>query len=697
METRSRMWASRGIRILVALVAAAVIPACGNSDAGGGGGLTFTSRGGSGLAGTLGNGGIGGSFEIYAYSGNDVKVLTSGTVNAVVALPAVTVPYLGTNVADITTNTTWNVGGELAASSTTVTSGGTVTGVRVRPGVTLTIQPNYDDVGGDTFRDTVRVAFANGVLVEGTILIDFQDLAAPGDGLSNNCSRFYISGENLVISGTGRILVKGKDVVGGVGGNGGLFDDSGVTGTVINAGVLSTAGGNGDTGGNGGGLYFGYGSNYGAYNNGTLTSSGGTGSNGNGGNAGTLYFHADDGYGPCANNGSLLAVGGDGATGGGNGGYTDLYSYYGLLASSGLISTAGGSATVAANNGNGGTGGDLYIYSYGEVRFSGSLVTAGGNGAGTTGDGGSGGYIKIYGDEDYDWGYGEYTTFGMYIGCSINTNGGNGEYGGDAGLTYIYRYDEGVVRPGQEPVLLVGYATIDLSGGDGSVNGGNAGGSNYLFAGEDNDETSTYHIGSLIVSSNIIAVGGKGGTGTGGNGGYVDLETEVYAYTTQNSTYGVTTSGVIDTSGGSGDTTGGNAGGIYVYGRFLASNTGSLLANGGAGNTGNGGSAQDVEIYSSLKATSTGTLSANGGASTAANGSGGSNIYVAGLSTTVGGALSANGGNAGLAGGNGGYIEIVSQENPTVYSGSASVLGGTGTPAGIKGDFWLDGIHVSGP
>jgi hypothetical protein len=396
----------------------------------------------------------------------------------------------------------------------------------------------------------------------------------------------------------------------------------------------------------------------------------------------------------------LFRSGGNGTDGGGSGGQMDCRTTYGAFVSSGTFMTAGGSATIAANNGNGGYGGQIYIYAYGEVRMTGSLNTAGGNGVGT-GDGGSGGYLYVYGDYDYDYGYGEYTTFGMYIGCNINTNGGNGEYGGSAGWTYFYRYDEGYCRPGKEPVYLVGYATIDLSGGDGGIDGGDAStSSNRIRAYYDYDETNTNYAGNLFVASNIIARGGKGGTGYGGDGAYVDLETENSAYTTQGSDYGLYNSGTIDTSGGDG-VYGGGAGGVYLYGRYNTVNSGALLANGGSGTTGYGGGGDGIYIDGSLNVVNTGALSSNGGSSVDDYGGDGYGIYIYGLNVTAGGSYSANGGNggtgAGDTGGDGAYITINSQESSTVWSGAFSNVGGTGTIAGTDGEFWLDGVLVAGP
>jgi hypothetical protein len=289
----------------------------------------------------------------------------------------------------------------------------------------------------------------------------------------------------------------------------------------------------------------------------------------------------------------------------------------------------------------------------------------------------------------------------MYIGASFDLSGGDGEYGGSGGDFYVYRYSEGYARPGKEPVYLVGYSTIDLSGGDGDVNGGYSE-YVYIWAGYDYDETSTYYNGSVEITSDIVGNGGRGYTGTGGDTGYTDIETDSDAYTTQNSDYGVTISGNLTRNGGRGSTGGGTPDWIYVYGRYKAYVTGAITSNGGDTETGTAGTGGYVEVYSSLSVKCTGGITANGGSASDAAGDGGDAyaIYVAGLYVNLGGDISSNGGAGGSGsgtGGDGGYVEVISQENATVYSASVSVTAGSGFTDGTDGDFWLDGIHVAGP
>jgi hypothetical protein len=335
--------------------------------AGGGGvavsGRTLNLKGG---AGATGLGGSAGSLYVYNNRGTDLQVLTSGTVNSNLSVPIYT-PYLGTNVLDVTVNTTLEVGTGLSAGSTTVTNGsGTVTGIRVRPGVTLTIKPNFDTNNADIdanpatgTREEVRISLSDGIYVEGTIKIDVRDATTAGDGAGVNTADLRIvSSGAIVVAPTGKIDLSGADNAGGTGRNGGTWQNS-YPDAFYNAGTVTTKGGNGQTGGNGGGLriYTNYGA---AVNTGTIVADGGAGSAGNGGNGGTIYFYANY-YGYLCNHGLISSQGGNGSADGGNGGFIDLVAISGAFFGTGTIQNAGGNSTLS---GSGGDGGNIYAYIY---------------------------------------------------------------------------------------------------------------------------------------------------------------------------------------------------------------------------------------------------------------------------------------------------------------------------------------------
>lgn len=689
------------LRLGVLVVAAAIVPACGGGSGGGGAsggisvsGLSLNLKGGNG---TTGSGGDAGSLYVYNYRGTDLRILKSGTVNSGISVP-IYVPYLGTNVLDVTANTTLSVGSGLTAGSTTVTnSSGTVTGIRVRPGVTLTIKPNYDTNNGDGdnnvatgTREEVRIALSDGIYVEGTIKIDRRDNAAAGDGLGPNTADLRISDSGaIVVTASGKIDLSGADNASGTGANGGTWRPS-YPDALYNAGTITTKGGNGQTGGNGGSLYI-Y-TDYGAaVNTGTLVADGGNGTSGNGGNGGELYLYSYY-YSYLCNHGIISSQGGDGSADGGDGGYIDFYTNYGAFFGTGTIRNAGGDST---SNGSGGDGGDMNIYIYGQIRLTGTLDAHGGNGAGS-GDGGDAGYIDLYGDYNYSYQYGEYYAGGIWLGAHVNSSGGNGVNGGDGYELYISQYSTGASVVGQEPVVLVGYANIEAQGGSGATDGGD-GGYFYAEVDDDYDEDGTYHAGSVENQASFNGRGGNGSSGSGGSAGYFEMYTPYYVYVPYN--YGARNSGNVDLSGGNG-TTGGSAGYFEIYGKYYATNTGNVTQIGGNGTSGAGG--WDNSFFLNCDGGTTlnsGTLVSRGGGSTSGTARDGGSYYISGSRVVNTGSISANGASSTSgAGGYGGYIELYSQDYPTQTSLSLlSVNPGSGTGSPTEGEIWIDGVQVVGP
>jgi hypothetical protein len=334
--------------------------------------------------------------------------------------------------------------------------------------------------------------------------------------------------------------------------------------------------------------------------------------------------------------GNLLQIGPKGlvttksSTAGIDGSYIYLYSA-GVAINQGTIDTSGNSATVAATDGSNGGGVDFEADTY--LYNTGSILARGG--ASTSGNGGKGRHIHLYA-----------------YGADLNSSG-----------------------------------TIDNSGGNGALAGGNGGYNIKLYGGADYyDGNYNYGgVGNLIVGGSVLSNGGNGGTGNGGSGGYIDCESyggKLWSnptvrlnggsstaaigggggdYNLYGAPYsegengaesnGIKLSGSINLSGGNGATRGGNGGYLYfendldyyregeAYGLLpspAAAIVGisSLTMNGGTGDTGgNGGfySIFNFPYYSeNMDAFVFGGLmlnqvpvSATGGAGTTTGGAGG--------------------------------------------------------------------------
>lgn len=698
-------------KLALTVAAAAVIPACsdGGGSSGGGGagisGLKILAKGGTG---TNGDGGNAGVVDIYNYTGGDLKVLTSGSVNTSVNVPSA-VPYLGMNPRTLFAIPTITVQ-PLPLGNTNATILGDdgvnpATGIWVKPGFTVTLSPNYDTSGdGTPATGTFERCYLNvqyGIYVEGTVLLGRQDSVAQGDGLSLNAAQLYLQTcDNIVVAASGTIDSSGSDNAAGAGGAGGYLYAP-VYGTVVNRGVITSKGGNGTTSGGSGGNINIYSTSYGIYNTGTVNASGGNATAGNGGDGGA-YIYWDSDYGMSYNSGSMLSVGGNGTTGGGDGGYIELYSdAVGACVNSGTINTSGGNATVS---GNGGNSSQIYIYAYsGTFRVSGTLTAKGGNAPAS----GTGGTYNDYWAVDIENAYSDYISDnyvigGGAVGANIDVAGGDGGTGGDGAHVYISADQSYYANPGKDTLYVVGYNEINTSGGNGSVNGG-AGDYIEIYSSYAEDDDG-YWMGSTYNEVPLIARGGNGTTGTGGaGGGWIDVYEDTYDYpSVVNGTVTwdrtVTNTASVDVRGGDGATGGGTGGQIWFYAYRKLVNSGSMNAVGGNTTSGTGGAGGEVELWSDDELVNNASINANAGSSTLGGGGDGDYIELYARMTTTSGTLSCNGGNGATTAGDGGYIEIgFGTELPSSVSGSLTVDPGTGAVAGTLGDIWIDGIHTVGP
>lgn len=687
-------------RLTLLVLAAFLIPACGNDDddpitpAAVAAALRIICSGGAGTY-----GGYGGTFRIENRNGTDTKILRTGTVNATVT-PNVVKPYLGDNPLTVEADTTLtpDLGGYLTGDDGL----NPATGLWVKSGAVLTLEPQIDeDLNPATF-ERVYLYFDEAAYLEGTIRVGRKT------GLNDGANLFFESSlENFVITSSGLIDTRGTDFTAGTDGGNGGYVYAAIYGTTINAGRIDTTGGNGDNGGTGGAITLNS-INYGVYNSGTLLSSGGRGLNGTGGTAGLIQLRTYT-YGPVANSGQITARGGDGEDGGGTGG--NLYmstSYDGAVTSSGPIGLGGGSALT---DGYGGNAGNLDIDANGSIRISGAITGTGGAAAGTDRTGGQGGFIDLYQTNNWDGSLGG----GVFVGAELNLAGGTGDYGGAGGSINVMADENGNIDPTEDHVFFVGYSQILTNGGAGTQAGGDSSeGSSSVRNYPNYDTNDTYYLGSIVIEPDWDLTGGSGAAGSGGSGQdlslyvgqdfwgeFTALEDKGEAsippssYPPYNQIILVT--GYIRADGGDGGLVAGAGGGISAYCVFDIDFGGALTCT--------GGDAQDVpgwggyiDFYAEDDLFVRAGINASAGSNNNAAFSRGTdyaNLY--GRHVTVqGGLLLRGSSNAAGTGGGGGSAEIRSTENSSTLSGTVSAKGGTGTPAGADGSLRIDGVLVDG-
>jgi hypothetical protein len=479
------------------------------------------------------------------------------------------------------------------------------------------------------------------------------------------------------------------------------------------------------------------------------------------------------------NKGTLTSTGGHGPVGGGEGGTVMLLSGLGpgdyqVAVSAGTIDVSGGSSYymdeqevdnmdlpyyMDVDGDEIGHAGEIYIL--GNIyRVAGDLIARGGSSGLESPDdpdeglGQPGGNIVIgpsylIAPKPLAAPGGPTNPVGdSAVGANIDVGGGDGARGGWAGNVYI-ETDLDMGDPCAE-LYLVGYSLIDVSGGDGIDGDGGPAGEIFILneSGEPVDGEEL-HDGLLVNEADLVARGGIGYSdyfsGDGGNGGPVtlvnvsnfsnvallnsgaidtrggdgfdeggnDSSGSRRIYVTLYSDGDLTNSGDINTSGGYGyDDEGGRARRIYVTCEGRLENSGNLAANGGDSMYGNGGDAdiprpsgRRIRLVSYSDAVvNTGDVSADGGASEDDDGGDAGEILIQGATVSSSGMISARGGdgydNDGSGyGGDGGFIEILSFMPPSdVDADDLSVDGGAAEDPGDGelGNIWIDGIHVVG-
>lgn len=729
-------------RGIVILSAVAVLAGCSGDGGGGGSAVSdgtanvISAKGGAGVASSPASpstvtGGSGGYFGIWTYDGNRVVIKKSGSVDT----------SFDTSYADqVVSSNSFNFGSVpmdvmqdltvkvyLNGDDTSVPpSAGefhlhvndstlyrrnnaadgdeVVTGIHVYPGVTLTFALNYTTMINDGLDLALIQSIPDDIWNEGTITTMNVESGANEegsvtripDGTSLDQGNLEVRSSGVWLN-EGRITTKGGSIVSAAtttnGGRGGSFyawSDI----VVINKGTIITSGGDGANGGAAGSVDLQ--SYYGTWNSGPITARGGIGYSDEGGAGNYLYLYAQEFTGTVYNTAELDASGGNGATSGGNAGNFWLQSDNGDVVNSGRLKVNGGSAT---DEGNGGQAADsAYFGAYGgNIRNSGVIEMAGGNGKGDGSQGGAGGYLDVFTSTASDP-YDGYTipAGSIKFSGSILANAGSGEAGGDNSGSWIAFFHDS--SPAVGDIELVGYGSIDVSGGDGRDDGGSGGGVE-IYGGYGQQ----YAMFTFKNEADILAAGGEGGTGSGGSGGYAFVDAYDPGDGNPTEQFMVDNLGAVSTSGGKGVTSGGDAGYLYFYASQGIRNAGRLSAMGGAASSptvGAGGQGNYVDLWALSHIMNSGAIDSSGGNGALTGGHASwSELYSEYGAVQNSGNMTANGGNAnatltGSVGGDAADIYLYSSNSggpyETTNTGTLQAIGGTGqSSTGNDGNIYI--------
>jgi hypothetical protein len=603
---------------------------------------------------------------LYRWAGNTNELYTAVGDDTTADLAASGTPYMWMG------NNTMRT-----ADGDDTTADPQVTGISIAKGATLTLGNNYTTYANLNLKNdlvnhgTLTTADASvtsrgGLSLYPSTLLNDGTIDTSGSGTVANGGNLYVWADYSVIN-SGAISSNGADNAAGNGGNAGNIDLE---------------------------------SSYYAENTGALNASGGNGTAGNGGSASSVYLYSE--YGAVFNSGDIDTTGGTGDVGG-DGGYVEIYNYYsGDLRNSGDINTSGGTGST----GDGGSAGDIDFYGYGGKIASSGNITAMGGGAAADSNAGSGGDVYLYNSNGYaSWGNGTTPQEGVDVSGNIDLSGGNSSGTGNGGVGGSFEIEVDNYASGSEytvadqAINLLGYSSIDSTGGDGQFPG--VGGNTYLYAdyGWD-DALYTYGITGPVTNGADIDV--SAGTYTGSvatgavyaDGGSVYFETSYY-YGGINPDTKVTNSGNITSNGSGGMNATSNsylaAGGIWMWGYNGVTNSGTMTLNGGndtatdGGTAGRGGNSGWVELYAELgPVMNSAAITANGGDGEYQAGYGSNWTAFYGPSVRNTGSITGIGGDADstLANyypGYGGWVWMMGTEGPSSVSNSGTITLTPGT------------------
>lgn len=725
----------RYIKILLLIAASLTLFACGNNSSGSStttvivGTNTINLQGGKAFVNVANRGGNGGGISIDSFS--DVKINSNGKVTTTFAVPTAA-PVLGDHPGTAFTGTKKVklsgtdpiVAGdlfvnpdELGLYEQTASGPIQVTGLTVPAGATLILPANF---AGDN-RAAIKLDYS--MEIDGTLTV-----------VGTGTSLYIETGDSdgipalLKVSSSGKVLTEGTGSIY-------LFS----WGMLINQGAIDSSGSAGQTAGFVELESFGF-----LYNTGTVTARGGSNGGGTGGNGNSIGMMTFNGS--LFTNGGLDNSGGDGSTGGGDGGQMILSSGGGVPLSGldidasvgrtlvgGTLTSNGGNAT---NSGNGGSGANFYAINpaipipsngivlesnqSGQLLVSARINSKGGAASGAANNtGGNGGDLVLF------QGFGQIidndvATEGIKFGATVNLSGGTAGLdetsssanliGGHGG---IIRISNGFAPNAYPPILkntktsglpiveLVGYVSINLSGGDAGYGGD--GGTCLVFTHSPKISDLVYPAPGINSSVPITAKGGDGNLAhdaalnyRGGRGGTVVWAVGGIPGNPDNAFQDkislLDNKGAINVSGGDGDF-GGDGMGLAFYG-YALKNTGAISARGGKGTTQGGNGAAVLELLATNTMSNTAAIATTGG-SGVTGGNGGNNVYLVAKVLTNSGAISANGGSGSTLAGSGGLIDLESHNKSTKNSGSLNVA--KGGPSGQNGRIIIDLVERNVP
>lgn len=578
-----------------------------------------------------------------------------------------------------------------------------ITGISIASDAVLTLDPNGDS--------TVYLYLDNDIQNDGEITV-IEDAAATD--VTN--IRLYLN--NYI--GSGNIDLSGKVV----GQNGG---DLRITGNLIkNSGTIDTSGADGDdTEDAGRSGYIRLYSSTLSENTGSLLAKGGssTGNQADSGSSVRIQSSRDS-----VNTGTIDTSAGSGVNGFSSysAGNVDI-SAPNLVLNTGDITADGSDAILNAGGTNGGEGGEggyieLYLGAEGAAYEMPRLINTGNlqtNGGDSIFDGyraGNGGQVYIEIEESYAGDQVRSNPAVLAVSGNLTADGGHAISNEDTDESYAgrggsIRIEHDSQEASELATYVVGYTSLDTSGGDGLL-AGDAGGIE-LETESNSDEDDAVSFASappLKVTTNLIANGGTvvasdvlTDTAEGGEGGYIDL----YITTEHSSLQKKLTLNLeADVSANASNITNGfneHGGFLYIEGPQAVTVQGNINLNGGSDsgteNYNQGGEGGFTYIASEFEnVTYKGDVSATGGNGENEGGNGGYFMVNSSTASKIKGTINLNGGNASpteveadeTVGGNGGSLQVVSNDFKTKLSASYTIEPGTGSTPGIGGGVFVD-------
>ena len=581
-----------------------------------------------------------------------------------------------------------------------------ITGLSIAEGKTLTL---------DNGNSTLYLYFPNDLQNDGSITIE-EDAGAGAVG----AVRLYLN--NYI--GTGNIDLAGK-VIGQNGGDLRIYAN-----LVKNAGTINTSGHDGDDTQQAGSaghvrlqtLTL-------TENTGSILAKGGssTGARTDSGDYVNFYSQRDS-----VNTGIIDTSSGSGVNGSStySAGSVNLYANN-LLLNTGDI-TADGSdsilndAKTAGGRGgqggyinfdiSGGEGGEGATYEMPRLVNTGNVQANGGDSVFDGYTAGEGGNISFDVEESYYGDQIQTTPAVLAVSGNLKAEGGRAitntdsddNTAGDGGQIYIDHYSQSA---SELATYIVGYASIDASGGDALLAGDGGNINIYTQSNSQEDDAVSFAPAPPIdITTNLIANAGTvaysetlTSTPSAGNGG----EVSVGIYTEHSSLQKKLTLNLEgDISANASNVKNGNsnyAGYINIVGPQEVMVRSDIGLNGGnetgTENYNEGGEGGYISMRSeNSNVNYKGDISAMGGAGQNEGGDGGYFMVQSATASKVSGSINLAGGDASATevegddtyGGNGGFLRVVSNNFKTKLSASYIITPGTGTDAGIIGGAFVD-------